>query len=155
MLIKPPAKPIDFRSLLIIYYSNDTSIGRITRVGTSIFSAPKSSLRCGRYDVTNSSTTFWQHKVHFNYLKSLNMYISNLFKTIIRMHCIWFPFKSFLKSVLWSHRKQSNLYFHSAYSLSVIYNPLPVVHFFPANYLKQPHYAAPLVIDWWSLIYHS
>ena len=38
MLIKPPAKPIDFRSLLIIYYSND--IYRSNQiVGTSIFSA--------------------------------------------------------------------------------------------------------------------
>ena len=38
MLIKPPAKPIDFRSLLIIYYSNDIYRSNQS-VGTSIFSA--------------------------------------------------------------------------------------------------------------------
>ena len=132
MLIKPPAKPIDFRSLLIIYYSND--IYRSNQiVGTSIFSA-----QIRNYDVAVMRTLVmtslivqlsWQHKVHFNYLKSLN---STFFKQCW-MHWSDSPFKSFLKSVLWSDRKQSNLYFHSAYSLSVIYNPLPVVHFFPAR----------------------
>jgi len=107
-----------------------TSIGR-TKLSVLRYSQHKtglSLLRCGRYDVTNC-TNFWQHKVHFNYLKSLN---STFFKQCW-MHWSDSPFKSFLKSVLWSDRKQSNLYFHSAYSLSVIYNPLPVVHFFPAR----------------------
>ena len=57
MLIKPPAKPIDFRSLLIIYYSNDIYRSNQS-VGTS---QHKSLLRCGyyenpSYDVTNCTT---------------------------------------------------------------------------------------------------
>ena len=151
MLIKPPAKPIDFRSLLIIYYSND--IYRSNQiVGTSIFSA-----QIRNYDVAVMRTLVmtslivqlsWQHKVHFNYLKSLNstFFLNNAECTDL------IPLLNPSLSQFFEAIGSNRIYIFIQHTR---YQWFTIRFLWFISSLRETLHAAPLVIDWWSLIYHS
>ena len=115
------------------------SIGQITRPYFDILSisASQSSLRCGfrplRRHYLGNSTTFGNGKVHVNYLKSLKLFLNNAQNAVHLIPPLNPSLSQFFEAI-----GSNRIYiFISAYSLSVIYNPLPVVHFFPANYKSR------------------